>query len=86
LWLTLFRTVLAASLLFVLVFQSSLRARAEPPGATEYVAFALLAMVFVVMPGWTHVRNAVRSCVVTGGPISLPLLGHRGCHARCSGP
>ena len=73
LWLTLFRTVLAASLLFVLVFQSSLRARAEPPeppGATEYVAFALLAMVFVVTlvtglmlrasevrrsAGWTHV-------------------------------
>lgn len=70
LWLTLFRTVLAASLLFVLVFQSSLRTRAEPPGATEYVAFALLAMVFVVTlvtglmlrasevrrsAGWTHV-------------------------------
>jgi two-component system sensor histidine kinase PilS (NtrC family) len=68
--LTLFRTVLAASLLTVLAFQSSMRTKAEPAAAPEYVSFALLAMVFAVTlvtsvllrlgvvrrsAGWTHV-------------------------------
>jgi two-component system sensor histidine kinase PilS (NtrC family) len=70
LWFTLFRTVLAALLLIVVAVQLAWRGRLEPAGAQEYVAFTLLAMVFVftlitgvVLRGgevrrsaaWTHV-------------------------------
>lgn len=47
LWLTLFRTGVAAVLLVVFAFQLARRDRPEPASSGEYLAFALVALVFV---------------------------------------